>query len=308
MSHYKDISFSYFPANIKITKPLGEVTLWQMLEGIKKPKPEMVELFKKIEKASSEGDLRLKAELKSHLYYFLVCVKTDGLGRSYKNVKSFSHLGILDFDNLEPEHAKAFQKYLFETYPYIISTFLSASKKGVKAVVNFPLVNSVEEFKTVFYGLAAEMEQYAGFDGSPQNPCLPFYLCYSPELLYRDNATVFSERGYKLNEMKPYEGDFEPIENVSEEDREHIKNILKRSMEKITDSGHFIVRSASLLAGGFTGAGYFTLDEMGEFMHELIDEIPYLSKGVSGYKKTCNDMLVIGVNSPLWLDKHKNNE
>lgn len=302
---YLDRTFSYFPSNIKITKPLGELSLGDMLKAIKKPRKETVEIFKAIEKAAAENDLKTKAELKSKLYYFTPCVKLDGNGRSYSNVLGFTSLAVLDFDSLEPQHALEFQKYLFDTYPYIIATMLSASKKGIKAIVNIDEVSTVDEFKSVFYALAAEMEQYEGFDGTSQNPVLSFYLTYSPELLYRLGATVFKGRGYKPSTMKVFEGEYEMVENVSEDDRNHIKNILRKSMEKITDSAHFICRSTALSAGGFAGAGYFTIQEMEDYMFDLIENTDYCHKSLSLYKNTARDFINKGFNSPLFLDQHK---
>lgn len=305
MSNYLDTKFSYFPSNIKITKPLGELDLRSMLQAIKSPKKEIIEVFKEIEKAASINDLKLKAELKAKLYYFCPCVKLDGNGRSYSNILDFSGLAVLDFDGLEPEHAREFQKYLFYQYPYIIATMLSASKKGIKAIVNTPKALSVDDFKSIFYGLGAEMEQYEGFDGTAQNPVLSFYLTYSPELLVREDATVFLGRGLKENTMKVFEGDFTPIEDVSEDDRSHIKNILKKSMSKITDSAHFICRSTALSAGGFVGAGYFNQDEMEDFMFDLIEDTEYCHKSLDTYKTTVKDFINKGINNPLFLDKDK---
>ena len=303
--HYKDTTFSYFPANIKITKPLGEVTLKQMLDGIRSPKPEMVELFAKIAKASAEGDLKLKAELKQKLYYFLICVKTNGLGRSYEHAISWTGLAILDFDNLEPQQALDFQKFLFETYPYIIATCLSSSKRGVKAIVHIEQVESKEEFKAVFYALAAEMEQYEGFDGTAQSCVLAFYLCYSPELLYRDDATVFKGRGYKVGSFKPYEGEIITVEDVSEEDRQEVLGVLQRNFDKITNSGHYTVRAMALYAGGIVASGYFDFEEMEAILHGLIDDTPYLHKSLHTYKTTVTDMLKKGMSSPLTVKRHQ---
>lgn len=303
--HYSERTFSYFPSNIKITKPLGDLSLKQMLDAIKQPKEDMIELFAKIEKASSEGDLKRKAELKQKLYYFVPTVRLDGQGRSYCNIVSFNNLMILDFDNLEKEHALAFQKYLFDTYPFIISSMISSSRKGVKAVVLTEGVSSIDDFKSVFYALATEMEQYEGFDGTGQNCVLSFYFCYSPELLYRDDAIPFTKRGGKINEMKVFEGEYEPLENVSEQDKETIRQRLRASLDKITDSGHFICRSTCLVGFGFAAAGYFEIEEMRELLYQLIEDTPYLHKSLTTYKKTCDDMMARGITSPLWLDKDK---
>lgn len=303
---YLETKFSYFPANIKITKPLGEISLLDMLKAIKSPKSNIIKLFEEISQAASEGDLKKKAELKSKLFYFVIPVKLNGQGRSYSDIEHFHNLAILDFDGLEPEHAKAFQKFVFEKYPFVIATMISSSRKGIKAIIHIDKVNSVDEFKAVFYALGAEFEKYEGFDGTTQSPVLSFYLTHSPELLYREDATVFKGRGYKANNFKAFEGEFEPLEDISEEDRQSCRNILKSGMDKITDSGHFICRSVSLVGFGFVGAGYFDIEEMRQYLYELIEGNEYLQKSLQTYKKTCDDMAQRGIASPLWLDKHKN--
>ncbi len=134
---------------------------------------------------------------------------------------------------------------------------------------------------------------------------MPAYSTYDKELLMREDATVFEERGMKIDEFKVYSG--EPIEiEASEEDREYIKNILKRSMDKITDSGHYICRSTCLSGWGYCGAGYFTEEEMEEFLFELIDDNEYLSAKSKAYKKTCLDMKSKGITSPLILNETDN--
>ena len=118
------------------------------------------------------------------------------------------------------------------------------------------------------------------------------------------DATEWNKKGIQLDEFKIYEGDKEPLENVTEEDVEEVKLILKRMFNKISDSGHLIVRSASLLAGGFCSAGYISLDEMREYLFELIDETDYLQKSPKTYKTTCIQMLNKGYQSPVYLNSN----
>ena len=110
---YLNTEFTYYPADIETIKPLGKVTLFNYLKAIKKPLPKIVKIFKEIEKASLEGNKKLKDELKSKLYYFLPCVETDNNGRSYNNVTGFTGLMIADMDNLEPSFAIELKEYLF---------------------------------------------------------------------------------------------------------------------------------------------------------------------------------------------------
>lgn len=300
---YLDTVFSYYPANIETIKPIGKVKLYDYLFAIKNPKPEIVELFKQIEEASLAKDKKRKDELKSKLYYFLPCVETDGRGRSYENVTGFTGLMIADMDNLEPEFAKELKEYLFYTYPFVIASFLSASKKGVKVLIKIPKVNSIERFKALFYGLMAEWQYYKGMDFTPKNAVLANYLTYDRELLYRTNAVEWTKEGIQLDEFKVFEGEIEPIENPTEEDVERIKQILTRMFASIKDAGHYVVRSASLFAGGIIASGYMSYDEVKDFLFDLIDETPYLQTKTRTYKTTCVQMLNKGMQSPIKLQE-----
>jgi len=301
MSNYLSTTFDYYPANIAITQPLGQISLHNYLYAIKHPKPHIVEIFKEIEKASLVGDKKLKSKLKERLFYFTPCIKTDGLGRCYDNITEWNQILILDFDNLEPEFAVDFKEYLFDTYSCFIAVFLSASKCGIKVLVRIPKCSSVEEFKSYFYGIASEMQYYKGWDSSSKNCSLPNFLTYDPDLRYRLDATVWDGVGIQINECKEFEGEFEPLEDVSEEDITGIKLLLKRMIAKIDveQSGHILVRSASLLAGAYCGAGYLSYEEVRDYIFELIDGSDYLQKSLRTYKKTAEQMIAVGITSPL---------
>lgn len=298
---YLDIKFSYFPANIESRKPLGKVRLYDYLKAIKEPKEDVVKLFKEIEQASLDGNKQLKDELKSKLYYFLPCVEIDGNGRSYENVIGFTGLMVVDLDNLEVEFAKEIKEYLFKTYPFVIASFLSVSKKGVKLLIKIPKVNSINQFKALFYGLMSEWQYYKGMDFTPKNAVLANYLTYDRDLLYRLNATEWTKEGLQLDEFKVFEGEIEPLEEVDEKDVEKIKIILSRMFGNITDAGHQTVRSASLVGGGWIAYGYMSYDEMKDYLFDLIENTPYLQSKLKTYKTTCLQMLSKGMTAPLKL-------
>lgn len=302
---YLDTKLQYYPASVYETLPIGVCTLKQMLTSIKNPKPEMLQLFKKIEQASKDKDVKLKAALKSKLYYFTPACSTDGKGRKYDNILGFSGLLILDFDNLTEEQAIDLKSFLFSEYQFIIAAFLSSSKRGVKCIVRIPVVKSVDEFKSYFYGIAVKMQWIIGFDGSSQNPMLPNYLTYDEDILYREDAVEWCEVGYKEGEFKVTEKR-EPIilEDVSEEDRQSIINNLQKAFDKIIDTGHFLLRSICIVGFGYVGGNYFTEDEMEDILFGMIDNNSYLSQKSNVYKKTALDMK-LGMNNPLYLSKHE---
>lgn len=301
--NYLDVKFQYYPSDIRTVRPLGEISLYDYLYKIKNPTEQTVTLFKQIEEASAIGNLKLKAELKAKTFYFTPCIFSDGQGRSYSNIKSWTGLMVVDVDGLTPEYAIEFKEYLFHTYKFFISVFLSASKRGVKGIVKIPICYSTDEFKSYFYGLMDKFQEYKGIDFSSKNSALANYLTYDKELLYRLDATEWNRKGIQLDEFKIFEGEVKPIEEVTEDDVEEVKLILRRMFNKIEDSGHIIVRSASLLGGGYCSAGYMSIDEMGEYLFDLIDETDYLQKSPRTYKTTCLQMVNKGYQSPVYLNK-----
>lgn len=292
-------SFFYYPADVTIPKPLGSVTLKQFLRANKNPSPDISGIFEQISAATLSGDRELKDKLKSKLYYFTPCVQTDGNGRCYANIIGFTGLMVLDFDKLE--NAPAFKQFLFDAIPSIVAAYMSPSKKGCKFIVKIPICKTTDEFKSYFYGMGSYLEKYEGFDPSTQNCILPLYLSVDPDLLYREDAETWTERGYKIDEFKVHTGEIEVLDNISDKDRNRIKTILTRSMEKIVDSGHFIVRSTALCAGGYVASGYYTQQEIEEILFSLIADNDYCKKNLRGYKQTAKEMIIKGMKSPLYL-------
>lgn len=295
----ENLSFFYYEANIHNPTPLGRVTLEQFLRANKSPKGEIISLFEQIEEATEKGDLDLKGKLKSKLFYFTPCVETDGIGRCYSNIRGFTGLMVLDFDKLD--NAPAFKQFLFDNLKCVVAAYLSPSKKGCKFIVRIPKCQTIDEFKSYFYGLGFYMEKYEGFDPSTQNCILPLYLSYDPELLYREDAEVWDIKGEKIDEFKVFEGEIEVLEEVSEEERKRVKKIIKGSMDKIVDTAHYIVRSTALCGGGYVASGYYSQEEMEDMIINMIEKNEYCKKNLSGYKKTAKEMIVKGMKSPLYL-------
>lgn len=295
----ENLSFFYYEANIHNPTPLGRVTLEQFLRANKSPKGEIVSLFEQIEEATKKGDQDLKGKLKSKLFYFTPCVETDGIGRCYSNIRGFTGLMVLDFDKL-PD-APAFKQFLFDNLKCVVAAYLSPSKKGCKFIVRIPKCQTIDEFKSYFYGLGFYMEKYEGFDPSTQNCILPLYLSYDPELLYREDAEVWDIKGEKLDEFKVFDGEIEVLEDVSEEERNRVKKIIKGSMDKIVDTAHYIVRSTALCGGGYVASGYYSQEEMEDMITDMIEKNEYCKKNLSGYKKTAKEMIIRGMKSPLYL-------
>ena len=301
MSYLSETVFQFYPNSVYETVPLGFCSLRDMLTAIKSPKEHILKVFQEIEKATKAGDKKLKDKLKSKLYYRNPCCVMDGKGRKYENIVRFTGVLLVDIDNLEEDVAKALKTYLFDTYDFVIASYLSVSKRGVKILVRIPIALDVNDFKSYFYGLMSSWQYIKNMDYAPQNPSLPAYLTYDNEILIRENPSIFDRRGIKVDEFKTYEGEKVEVE-ATEEDRETILRILTSMISKITDSGHYILRSTALCGWGYTGAGYFSEGEMEDVLFSLVDDNDYLSQKSKAYKKTILDMKNIGMSAPLTLE------
>jgi hypothetical protein len=298
-------NFQYYPANIKKCKPLGFTTIKELIKLHKEPTSEMIDVFKKIAESEAQNDMNLKARLKqNNLLYFTPCVHIKDW-RKYDNIIGFTGILVLDFDHIE--NAEAFKVHLFKEYPFIISAWLSPSKKGVKALVRIPviqvqkpIIKSIDEFKEYFNALTDIMDQYDGFDEVNKNPAQPLFQSYDSELLFRKNPTVFNKRKPKPKFIpKPSVQPFHSFN--SNEKKDAICRMITRKINSIVDNGHPQLLKIAFTLGGYVGGGYLTKDEAENLIHNLIEQNSYLSKGISGYKKTASSCIRDGLNKPLYF-------
>ena len=289
------IKFQYYPARVKSNKPIGFTTLDYFIKSTKHPKQSVIDIFNRIATAESEGDMKLKSELKqNNLFYFTPAVIVGGL-RRYKNIQFFTGLMVLDFDHID--YAEELKKYLFNTYNFIIAAWLSPSKKGIKALVSIPIVVSVDEFKEYYYGICTEMENYEGFDESGQNCVLPLFQSYDSNLLQRNSFETWDIKGEKTNDFNK---SIPPVQISPGSDKSIIK-LISSGFNNITDNGHPQLRGLCLAVGGYVSSGYINENEAINHINWNIENHNYLRKGVSGYKKTALWALNLGKNKPLSL-------
>ena len=295
MQDIKDIKFQYYPADITKCAPIDFVNLQDFLNSIKKPKEKTRKLFEAIKKAEIEGDFKTKAELKCKLYKFTPCVNINRW-RALKNITSFTGLMVLDFDHLEQEYAFNFKQVLFDECKFIVACWLSPSRHGIKALVKIPIVKSPDEFKSYFLALEKEIGHLKGFDKTAKNCVLDLFLSYDDNLLFRPDAITWT---------KQY---FEPVKEIVyreiQTDKTNlIVDIIVKNINKITDTGHQILRATSFSLGGYVSAGYITRSDAEYLINRCIDGNSYLSQKASVYKKTANTMIDKGFYFPLYLEK-----
>lgn len=299
-------SFQYYPSNVKITRPLGVVSLSSFIAANQNPKKEVQELFKKIQVAGEKE----KQELKQQLFYFTPCINTDGLGRSYSNITSFSGLLCLEFDKI-PEFAIELRDWIFNNFEECVCAYISPSGKGTKTLWKIPCVQDVDSFKEYFYGISHRFSRIIGYDPSSQNPSLPLYLSWDKDLRHRpyEEAKTWTVRGGKINEFKPFTGEVEVLENVDEKDLDRIFRAIDQTFNKIDreQTAHFLLRNLSLWIGGLCGYGYLTTEEASDYICDKIKDSSYCIKNETGYCTTVRDFLIKGSTSPLKLNEDDEN-
>lgn len=295
MTYSSDISFQYYKATIKDSSVAGTVTLDQFFSSIRNPKPHIKQVFDQMDIAVASGNTELKNQLKTHLFSFTPAVQIAG-SRKYDNIQNFTGLMPLDFDKLPDNQAVELKEHLFYDYPFIIASWLSASKRGVRALVNIPIVQTVDEYKAYFEGLQhySDIGKYINFDTAPKNCVLPLFLSYDPDLLSGDTTVVW-ERKYKPFIPPPvvqYKYDANPNK---------VYQHIQTAINKIVDNGHPQLRSAAYALGGFVGAGYISKVEAIDLIKNLIDGNSYLSQKADVYKATAKTMINNGLNKSLYL-------
>jgi hypothetical protein len=301
MSYLDEISFQFFPARIWDVTPLGTLTLRQFLDVHKEPKEATVEVIEKIKIAAQNNDLKLKDSLKqNNLYSFVPSVILDGGGRAYANILDFNPIMLVEFDKIS--HASELKENLFNRLKCVIAAWISPSGKGLKLLIRIPKPSSIDEYKQYYCGLAYYLSQFEGFDGVNFNICLPLFLSYDREILIREDAKEWTQKGGKLNAFKPAEIDYEIPEEINEEDTKKVISKMTFLMKRITDNGHTQLVSFSSLLGGFVGFNLISLEEADDLMCDLIEESPYLRKNIRGYQKTAKEMIRRGMKSPIPLE------
>ena len=307
------IRFQYYSGNIKSAIPLGFIDLDKFINKHYDPSPKLIKVFEEIESASLNGDLKLKASLKmDNLYSFTVSAIFNG-NRKYSNIIDFNPIAQLDFDGLEEKEAEEFRTYIFDQYPQVICSYLSPSRKGVKALIRIPKIDiangiedGIKEYKDYYRAIESEFGNYKGFDSAPKNLALPLFISYDYFLIHRNFKDC------EVWELKEYEADsltqefplpIKPYKKLKSNDSNELRayRTVRKAISNITSSpGHFQLRSACLIFGTRCGAGYVDYQDAKREVEQLVRQNSYLSKGVDGYLKTALWGLEQGYGTPKY--------
>lgn len=288
------MNFNYYPANIKSVVPLGLVSLKAFIKAIQNPKPEMLEVLEKIEFYSRIKDEKNRAKYKQRLYFFTPAVQCTY--RNYKNITKFTGLAPLDFDKLpSQQYAEDLKHHLFDEFPYIIATWLSSSKLGVRALISIPEAKNINEYKQYYNAIINDFGIFDGFDQAPKNCVLPLFYSHDRGILSRSNYTTYTKKHNP--QTPPPKG--EVIRIYRDKKVALVAKIIKSGISKITDNGHPQLRALAYAVGGYVANDYIDLNEALSILHNEIDANAYLSQKASIYKVTAKTMIEKGQNEPL---------
>lgn len=284
----------YYIGGVYETVPKGTIDLCQFIVNIAIPSPKQVAQVDEIQRAMKAGNEELKQNLKTKLPFYTPAINCTQ--RRYVDITHFTGLMPVDFDKLDPHDAISLRKELM-TYPFVIASWLSASGRGVRGLVHVPICKNEVEYKARFKALAEVLSIYEGWDNAPQNAVLPLFYSYDREMITNADFTTFTDI-YTYKEL-PRKQNIKIYSDSDDED--HVINIITKNINKITTTGHFILRSASYAMGGYVGMNYISESKAVEVMDHLICNNPYLSQKPSVYKKTAREMIFKGQEQPLSL-------
>ena len=292
------VSFQFFPARIYEATPIGNLTLRQFLEVHKTPKQSTVDVIEQIKIAARNGDLKLKDSLKqNNLYSFIPSVKLDGGGRGLINIIDYNPVMLVEFDKID--HAKELKERLFNNLKSVIATWISPSGRGLKVLVRIKKPKSVEEYKEYFCGLAYYLSQYEGFDGVNYNIVLPTFLSYDREILIREDAEEWTQRGNKTNFFDVNAPiDFEIPADIDEQLEQEVEKSIDFLIDRIEDNAHPQLLGVSFLIGGWAAANYIGEELAYDVLISAVERNSYMNKNLNGYKATAKQMFLKGLNHP----------
>jgi hypothetical protein len=299
-----DITFPYYSGNIHLSKAIGVVNLAKFISSHKNPHPNTIAILEKVAKASVDGNMKLKRELKHGLYAFTPSIMINaGFARSYANVMWWTGLMQLDFDGIpSAEMAKEMKQHLFDNNNEIVCAYLSPSGRGVKCLIKTTIPESKEQYKALHKAIETEFSAYDYFDPATKNAMLPLFLSADTEILSRDESECppwieedWSVTNYvRLNDT-PNFNSVNSIELTNKTIR-----ILNSKILNINNNGHPQVRSASLILGSRVTAGYISKADAELNIIRLINSNLYLQKGVEGYIATAMWGIKEGMKHPKY--------
>ena len=303
----KDLFIPYFSGNIFLTKCMGQVSLEAFINAHQNPKQETINILNKIKIAEQADDKELKRSLKQNLYSFTPSVIIPkGMKRRYSEVVGWTGLMQLDFDKLTDEkQAEELRDYLFNTYKQVVTTYLSPSRKGVKALLKTTTPKDKKHYKALHKAVIMEMEQLDCFDQATTNAMLPLFLSRDKDILYRDIEDCYTWNDEDHTEIEYVQLVNEPTNfDTSSDEKDYLRTvkIFENKIQNIFSEGHTQLRSACLILGSRVGAGYISESEAKQLANQMINANGYLNKDLANYHRTANWCILQGINNPKYYN------
>lgn len=305
MNSYLDLQFQWYSNGIKTIRPSGFISLQQLINAIISPKPEMIEAFKLIQEAGASGNKGEKNRLKAEKLFFTTPSAIFDPIRNYESITEFRPLAIFEYDDVE--YAEELRDYVFEKRKDCIFAFCSPSFTGCKFIFLLgETPKSIEHYKSLWYGIAYDLDKFKGLDMCNERVTQPLYNSYDPNAKFREDAVGNSVKGYKEGSFTPYVGKIEIPENVDEEEVDNAISLIKHIFDKIDSNAHNTVVSCSFTAGGLTSYYGIDSDDVWNIIEDSIRNHNYIKSNVDGYLKTSLTLFNKGLNFPTPLKKKEN--
>lgn len=173
-----------------------KLSVFENIRDPKNPKPsafsEIIERIRKPEKRIIDLSTQYKKTGDSKIKNLLPAFTASGVF-TQRNIKGFlaaSGLMVLDFDKFKDPEALEAQRRKLISDPIVRAVFISPSGKGLKAIVNIPIVKTDAEYKKIFEALASRYNSKY-FDESTSDISRLCFFAYDPEIYVNNDAEVF---------------------------------------------------------------------------------------------------------------------
>lgn len=170
--------------NINSVAPVKDTSVFKILESIKG-----VEYKNRVGKIRIESDKEERNKLKAQLPY--VTFSGTFTTRSNSNLKSFSGLACLDFDDVVDVESL---KSSVNKDKYTFASFISPSGDGLKVLVKIPLVDNNEDYRDYYVELMKYFGKYHELDSATKDLARACYLSFDENLYLNNESELFTER------------------------------------------------------------------------------------------------------------------
>ena len=246
------------------------------------------------DRASIDARSLLKAQnLPSYIWAVLFKPSSK---RSTENIESYTGLITIDFDHLP--YGFMGMNPIISCKNYIYSSFISPSEDGLKCVLKIPVVNSVEEYKSYFYGICTEfnisVDSKIYFpDLSCCDPTRLLFESFDPNIYINNESLIWEKtasidaakaivqepksKSNKLSTVSTLAYNIPSQQYQPSTPIDIAKRVFKTLEDNIVNAGignrHYSVLKMARLAGGYIASNLINENEVLTFLKEKVKEI-----------------------------------